>query len=283
MKQTFRLALLTSLFFLTFVATGYTAVEWELGPAITTKTAPLATAISLDGKWTFVLAEGGKILIYNADGALDDTIPVDPAMDGIAINGTGDKLFLSSSRNKTVQQINISFIAAINTEGAPSLGPETTPVEIVVFSDFQCPYCSKVGPLLEYVLEHNPGTVRIVYKNFPLPFHKFSRAAAIAALAAQNQGKFWEFHDILFQHSQDLDIDKINTLAKEAGLDLTRFKADMANPALAGRVTRDMEDGQRAGVRGTPTIFVNGRTLKERNPEGLQALVEQELARSKGE
>ncbi len=282
MQPRIRLALLTGLLTLACTATGHAAVDWEAGPVITTKTPPLASAITLDGKWTFVLTRGGAVQVYDASGALDDTIAVDPAMDELAVSGTGDKIVVSSSRTNTVRQYTVTFVTAIDTKGSPFLGAANAPVEVVVFSDFQCPYCAKVGPLLATTLEHNPGKIKIVYKNFPLPFHKFSRAAAIAGLAAQKQGKFWELHDLLFQNGHDLDTDKINALAKQAGLNMARFKADLADPGIAQRVTQDLEEGQRAGVRGTPTIYVNGRELKHRSPEGLQALIDKELAHGKG-
>lgn len=282
MKPTIRFVLFATLLALVSPLTATAAVDWEATPAIQTKAAPLDTAITLDGKWTFVLTVGGSVQVYDAEGVLNDSIPVDPTTDRISLNGTGDKLVLSSQRNKTVQQLTITFVANINTKGAPFQGPANAPVAVVVFSDFQCPYCAKVGTLLNFILERNPGKVKVAYKHFPLPFHKFARAAAVAAVAAQRQGKFWKFHDILFKHGHELDNNKILELAKEAGLDLERFKADIAAPNLDARVAQDIADGAEAGVRGTPTIFVNGRTLKERSPEGLQALIEQELARTKG-
>lgn len=272
-------AILAALFALCISTPGYSAVDWESGVTFKTGTPPLDTAMTLDGKWTFVLTEGGLVNIYDKDGSLNDTIRVATEMNRLAINGTGEKLVVSSSRTNSVQQLNLSFIVAINTDGDPSLGDPQAPVKVVIFSDFQCPYCAKVGSLLEYVLEHNPETIQVIYKQFPLPFHKNAQAAAIASLAAQNQGKFWEMHDLLFQHGQELTNDNIETLAKEAGLDMERFNKDMTNADLAEQVNQDIQDGRQAGVRGTPTIIVNGRTLKERSPQGLQSLIDQELAR----
>ena len=283
MKKRTHLALGAALMTMLLAAPGQAVVDWSAGPAIMTKNEPLDTAITLDGKWTFVLTTGGAVQVYGEDGVLNDTIPVDPSTSHLALTGSGSKLILSSQRAKTVQQLDIAFVASIDIKDAPSLGPSQAPVEIVVFSDFQCPYCSKVGELIENILEKNPKTVKVAFKHFPLGFHQYAQNAATAAVAAQAQGKFWEFHDLLFQNNKELTDDKINGLAKQLGLNMKRFKADMASAATLERVTRDMEDGRRAGVQGTPTIFINGRSLKDRSPQGMQMLVDKELARlSKG-
>ncbi len=281
MNKTLFLTIIAALFAIGIATPSYSAVDWETGFSLKTNTPPLDTAITRDGKWTFVLTEGGHINIYGHDGTLNDTIAVAPEIDHLAINGSGEELILTSKRTNSIQQLKVSFVAVINTDGAPSLGSPQAPVKIVLFSDFQCPYCSKVGSLLEYVLEHNPDTVRVVYKQFPLPFHKNALPAAIASLAAQEQGKFWELHDLLFENGKELSKDKIEALAKEAGLEMKRFNKDRTDAALLERVEQDIKDGQQAGVHGTPTIFVNGRSLKDRSPQGLQMLVDQELARIK--
>ena len=111
--------------------------------------------------------------------------------------------------------------------------------------------------------------------------HKFAFPAALGAMAAHEQGKFWEFHDRLFASGHDLNIQKIEEIAREIGLDMNRFQQDMANPAMRQRVIADVEAAREAGVRGTPTIFINGRRLKQRSPEAMQAIINQELARAK--
>ena len=129
-------------------------VDWEISNTLKTPTAPLDVAASLDGKWTFVLAEGGKLLVYSDKGTLEETITVDPAMDRIASSGLQaanlpDRVYLASSKNKTVQTITLDFSVPINIQGAPFLGPENAPVVIVAFSDFECPYCGTVGTLFD--------------------------------------------------------------------------------------------------------------------------------------
>jgi protein-disulfide isomerase len=131
------------------------------------------------------------------------------------------------------------------------------------------------------VLEKNPKKVKVVFKNYPLPMHKLAFPAALAAMAAHEQGKFWNFHDRLFAAGPDLSMQKIEEIARATGLDMNRFQQDTANPATRQRVVADYEIGREAGVSGTPTLFVNGRRLKQRTPEAMQEAINQELARTK--
>jgi protein-disulfide isomerase len=131
------------------------------------------------------------------------------------------------------------------------------------------------------VLEKNPKNVKVVFKNFPLSMHKFAFPAALAAMAAHEQGKFWEFHDRLFAVGPDLNMQKIEGVAREIGLDPSRFQRDMASPAIRQRVVADFEAGREAGVSGTPTIFISGRRLKQRSAEAIQEIINQELAKAK--
>jgi protein-disulfide isomerase len=134
------------------------------------------------------------------------------------------------------------------------------------------------------VLEQYPNDVKLVFKNFPLTrIHKYSMDAAIAALAANKQGKFWEFHAELFKNYNKLSEEKINEIAQSLGLDLDQFKKDRENPVLAAMVQRDLKEGVEDGVRGTPTIFINGRMLKQRSLAGFKQLIDEELAKKKEE
>jgi protein-disulfide isomerase len=132
-------------------------------------------------------------------------------------------------------------------------------------------------PLLEQVLEKYPDDVKIVYKNFPLRNHKFAMKAAIAALAAESQGKFWEFHDLLFKNYNKLNDQKIREIALELGLDQTEFEKKMKDPKITAMIRQDGLEGAQAGVRGTPTIFINGRRLNDRSLKGFQAVIDKEL------
>jgi protein-disulfide isomerase len=136
-------------------------------------------------------------------------------------------------------------------------------------------------PLLGQVLEQYPTQVKLVFKNFPLRNHTMARPAALAALAAGEQGKFWELHDLLFQNFSALNAAKIDELARQAGLDMQRFAADRASPTLSSRIDRDLREGSRVGVRATPSIFVDGRQLRQRSLAGFKAAIEAALARQR--
>ena len=131
------------------------------------------------------------------------------------------------------------------------------------------------------MLEQYPGKVKLVFKNFPLRNHEFSTQSAVAALAAERQGKFWEFHDLLFKNYNSINKKKIQEIATVLKLDLVRFNKDIKDPVLSAKVTQDLRDGARAGVRSTPTLFINGWRVQDRSLTGLKALVKKELEKLK--
>lgn len=127
------------------------------------------------------------------------------------------------------------------------------------------------------MLKKNPQTVKIVYKNFPLRSHKFARKAAVAALAAERQGKFWSFHHELFQNYNKLDEEKIKAIASKLNLNQTQFEKDRQDPLLQEQVDHDVNEGIHAGVNSVPTVFINGRKLRKRSLIGFQELIDKEL------
>ncbi len=131
------------------------------------------------------------------------------------------------------------------------------------------------------MLDKNPDMVKIVFKNYPLPFHQYAQPAALAAIAAQDQGKFWEFHDLLFENHNALSYQKIMEIAQQLKLDLTKFTNDMKDPQTVKILASDIKSGKEAGVTGTPSIFVNGWQLKERTFDAIQKLVNKELTNNK--
>jgi protein-disulfide isomerase len=154
-------------------------------------------------------------------------------------------------------------------------------VTIVEFSDFQCPFCSKVTPTLTQIKENHGKEVRVIFRQLPLPFHKEAKIAAKAALAAHRQGKFWEMHDKLFADQQSLSEAAYEKHAKDLGLDVERFKKDYASAEVKARVDADMREANQLGVNGTPGFFVNGRFLSGAQPfEAFKALIDQELAQA---
>ena len=133
-------------------------------------------------------------------------------------------------------------------------------------------------PLIEQVLDRYPGSVKVVFKHFPLSFHKQALPAALASVAAAEQGRFWEYHDELFLKQSRLGSELYLEIARNLGLDLKKFSLDMMRPSLRQRVEQDVADGNKAGVTGTPAIFVNGRRVKQRDIETMSRLIDEELA-----
>ena len=166
----------------------------------------------------------------------------------------------------------------ISTYGSPARGPANAPVTLVEFSDFQCPYCAIAVSQVEAVLKSHPDNVRLVFKEYPLETHPQAALAAAAALAAHKQGKFWAMHDALFAHRNDLSRPAIVEMAKQIGLDVKRFEHDWNSTEVKEAVIRDVQDGDRAHVEGTPTIFVNGQRFNGQiTAESLGTAIQDEL------
>lgn len=258
------------------VSDSASTLEWDVESQWQLTATPVDIAHSLDGKYVFVLAEDHKVYVYNSAGKLEGSVPVDTGVTAIDIAPRAEKLYLINNKTKSFSALTIDFIRNIDTAGSPYLGPEDAPVTVALFTDFECPYCRKIEPLMAEVHKRNPETVKIVFKNMPLQFHKFADPAARAALAAEKQGKFWEFHDELFA-AEKLSMEAISNIAAKLNLDLEKWKRDMVSQEIRQKIYADMQAAQKAGVTGTPTIFVNGRLLKDRSLQGFQQLIDKEL------
>ena len=166
----------------------------------------------------------------------------------------------------------------VDTNGAPKLGPDTAKIQIVEFSDFQCPFCKRVGPTLKQVRQEYGDQVQIVWKHMPLSFHPKAPAAHKAAEAAHRQGKFWEMHDKIFENQREMSPAKYEEYAQELGLNVEQFKADAASPEVQKRLDQDLKAAASVGVSGTPAFFVNGRYLSGAQPfPAFKKLIDQEL------
>jgi protein-disulfide isomerase len=241
--------------------------------------AALDLAVTLDGSKVFVLLKGGEVQILTPAGELMDRLSVAADAERLMVSPEGDRLYISTGTE--LQVLEIATLNELPVLNSPVKGPANAPVTFTVFSDFQCPYCSRLVPFLDQVLASNPATVRVVFKQFPLRMHNMALPAALASLAARDQGKFWPMHDLLFANSGQLSDEKIRSLAQQAGLDLARFDRDRNAPRLRDEVLRDQGLGQQAGVQGTPTVFINGKVLRERTLPGVQTIIDREVARSK--
>jgi len=171
----------------------------------------------------------------------------------------------------------------IPVDDSPIRGSADALVTLVEFSDYQCPYCRQAHATVQQVERKYAGKIRVVMKQFPLSFHPQARPAALAAMAAGLQGKYWQMHDKLFASPQ-LDPNTLEGYARELGLDVERWKRDQADPKLAAVIARDTELGGNIGVGGTPAFFVNGRRLPGGAAplETFSSLIDEELAKAEG-
>ena len=170
----------------------------------------------------------------------------------------------------------------IATAGAPAKGPENAPVTIVEFSDFECPFCSRVVPTLDQVKEKYGDQVRLVFRQFPLnSIHPNAQKAAEASLCAHDQGKFWEMHDAMFADQKALTVDQLKATAERLGLDTAAFATCLDSGKYEQQVKDDVREGTLAGVSGTPAMFINGRSLSGAQPfEAIAEVIDEELARA---
>ena len=163
----------------------------------------------------------------------------------------------------------------------PVKGPATAPVTIVEFSDFQCPYCSRVIGTLKQVEEKYGDKLRVVFRDFPLTsIHKDAAKAAEAGACANEQGKFWEMHDKLFGNQSKLQVEGLKQSATEIGLDAADFNQCLDSGKYAAEWQKDVDEGTSYGVTGTPAFFINGRLLSGAQPlEAFTTVIDEELAR----
>lgn len=182
----------------------------------------------------------------------------------------------------------------VNVDGAPTATfvrdglheadrrtSEEALITVAVFSDYECPYCARGDQTLQALAQEYGDRLRVVMKQMPLPMHRNAERAAAAALAAGEQGKYWEMHERLFANRRALDEASLEKHAQELGLDLARFQASLASPAHAERIQRDLAEAAALGVRGTPAFFINGRRLDGAQPAAtFKRLIDEELVRA---
>jgi protein-disulfide isomerase len=167
----------------------------------------------------------------------------------------------------------------------PALGPEDAPVTIIEFSDFQCPYCARFqSETLPQILQNYGDRVRFVYRDFPLTgLHANALKAAEASECAHDQGKYWEYHDLLFQNQSALDVDSLKGYAASLGLDTTTFNSCLDSDQKMDEVRKDEQDGLAAGVQGTPAFFINGQAISGAQPYAVfQEAIEAALKEAGG-
>lgn len=254
-------------------------LQWSVKGQFDVGAVPLDVAVSLDGKMMFVLVPG-EVLVYATDEAnVMARIPVEEGFDCITHSVKDNTLILTNRNNNMLQIIQLEEVYEFDTSYLAFKGAAEAPVTIVVFSDYQCPYCSRLAKTLQEVLDKYPEDAKLVFKNYPLSIHKSAKEAALAALAAKKQEKFWEVHDLLFENYKTLSSEKIEEIAQEAGLDPEKFAEDMKAPELEKLIDKDVKEARTAGVRGTPTVFINGKIVKKKSLRGFEEMIENELSK----
>jgi len=174
-------------------------------------------------------------------------------------------------------------IFKVEAGDAPSKGPKDAPLQVIVFSDFQCPFCKRVEPTLAQMEKEYQGKVRMVWKNYPLPFHQNAEPAAEAAMAADAQGKFWAMHDKLFENNTALDRPSLDKYAQDLGLNMSKFKADLDSGKYKSTIQETTKEGTTVGVNGTPAVFINGRKISGAYPfDTFKKIADEELAKKTG-
>ncbi|MBI4200103.1 MAG: thioredoxin domain-containing protein [Chloroflexi bacterium] len=198
---------------------------------------------------------------------------------------TRREAFLQSLRSQAKVVVNLKpppvFRAQVSADGAPFKGGATAPVVIVKFEDFHCPFCKQVQPTLVQLLSRYNEKVKLVHKDYPIDqLHPAARKGHEAARCANDQGKFWAYHDKLYENAPKASPEQLKAYAKEVGLDLAAFDQCFASGKYQAAVQRDVDEGARLGITGTPTFFVNGRVLTGAQPlERFAQVIEDELAR----
>jgi len=172
--------------------------------------------------------------------------------------------------------------AKVDVAGHPSKGPATAPVTIVEFSDFECPYCGGLYPTLKRVEDTYKDKIRIVYRQFPLNnIHPRAQKAAEASLCANEQNKFWQLHDAMFNDQKNLTVDDLKAKAAALSLNAATFATCLDSGKHAAAIQSSLEEGNRLGVDGTPALFINGRYLGGNQPyDAIAKIIEDELLRS---
>jgi protein-disulfide isomerase len=173
-----------------------------------------------------------------------------------------------------------SRIDDVKTDGDPQLGPDDAKVTIVEFSDFQCPYCKRFrDTTFDALIEKYGDNIRIVYRDYPLPFHPQAQIAAEAAECANEQDKYWEMHDVIYANQETLSDDVYSGFAEQLGLDIQKFDECLSNNKYADEIAADQKDGEAYGVSGTPTFFINGWILVGAQPTSeFEKLIDQEMS-----
>lgn len=228
---------------------------------------PIPMLISTDRKFLIIGASEptnlGDFKPSGMPGLKQGTLDFGRQQIPVLVSDDGSQLIVGEILDSTVDPLQ-EILGKISMDNVPVKGDANAPITIVEYSDFQCPFCKRGSDMLPGLLEDYPGKVKIIFKQFPLPNHNWAKPSSIASLCAFEQGndKFWEFHDMVFAKQKEINLqnstDKFNEIAKEIGLDQSKFDACISSGENAARVDAEMKEGQQIGISSTPTFVVDG-------------------------
>lgn len=213
--------------------------------------------------------QSNEALRKKTDSLASELAEVKSVLDFV-INGAYDDAKKKMEKEKEVA----NKVWDLKIDESPSTGNPKAKLVIVEFTEFQCPYCARIAPMLDSVVRANPDKIRLVYKHFPLGFHKEAPAAGAAVIAAGEQGKFWEYRWALAPHFSNLNDSTFIAVAQQVGLNVERFKKDMVLDAAKQKIIdRDMQLGMEVGVQGTPNFYINGKRQNNISPDIIDRML----------
>jgi protein-disulfide isomerase len=228
---------------------------------------PIPMLISQDRKYLIIGASEptnlGDFKASGMPGLRQGTLDFGRQQIPVLISDDGSQLIVGEILDSTVDPLQ-EIVSKISMDNVPLKGKADAPITVVEYSDFQCPFCKRGSDMLPGLLEEYDGKIKIVFKQFPLPNHNWAKPSSIASLCAFEQGndEFWAFHDMVFAKQKEISLqnstDKFNEIAKEIGLDQSKFDACISSGENAARVDAEMQEGQLIGISSTPTFVVDG-------------------------
>jgi len=262
-----------------FSETAGAAVAWEVLKTLELEETPLDIANSFDGTKAYILCNK-NVYIYSVErGEITDKIQIADGFSQLSVSPDGESLFLAAADTNKIAVIRVAPVYDIPAGDSPVIGSKNSPVRIVAFLDYQCPYCTTMYPQLEQLVDKYPGKVSLTIKHFPLRMHQFAEKASLAALAAarQNQDAYRKLSSLYFKNYKNLNDQTLREYAQQAGLNMEAFDRDRADSALKSIITEDLNLGRKLNIRGVPSVFINGRPFRGRSVDALSKQVEQEL------
>ena len=236
----------------------------------------LDVTASADGDLIFVLTPGSVLIYSTGNRTVMGRIPLDNKYDRIAYQND-DRLVITATKPSQIKIVRFSRIYDIDLTERAVLGSPEAKVTLVVFDDYQWPYCARLERYVQQLLGLFPKDLNYVVKHFPLSSHKFAYKSAMAALAAGKQGKFWQFHSKLLENYKQINEEKIAEIAGVVGLNIEQFNIDRQSEESKKVIQEDIENGKKIGVRGTPSVFLNGKRINNKDLKNLPDIIRHEL------